>query len=124
MRESIIQVTIYPRLTVNNVNEDNDYYFIEFDYINHWAWGDIARIKKLEIIASDSNIAITEIIQPFNSMLYLIVKESHPLFNLNLFLQSDISYELDKDIVDNAYSELNDMLQSIIESYGIDLNKR
>lgn len=125
-RETIIEVSIYPRRRVNNVNEDLGPPFVEFNYINTWAWGDVAKIKNLKVIVNDTNIAITEITylqQAATDVLYIIVDEIHPLFNLNLFL-TNIVYDTPDELADEAHSELNDMLQALIESYGVDLNKR
>ena len=74
----------------------------------------------------DNNIAITEITylqQAATDVLYIIVDETHPLFNLNLFL-TNIVYDTPDELTDEAHSELNDMLQALIESYRVDLNKR
>lgn len=125
-RETIIEVSIYPRRHVNNVNEDLGPPFVEFNYINDWAWGDIAKIKKLKVIVNATNIAITEITyrhEAATNVLYVIVDETHPLFNLNLFL-TNIVDDMPNDLADEARSELNDMLQALIESYGVDLNKK
>lgn len=127
MRESIIEVTILPELRVNNVNEYNEPFFIEFDYINkqRQPWVKIAQIKALRVIGGTNNISITEsITTDFDTKLYIIVNETNNLFNLNLFLQSDMTEGLKQSSIDNYYVMLCDMLQDIIESYGVNLDPR
>jgi len=114
-RKTIIEVQVEPSAHKRIV--------VDFDY----TWLLEKELDKLGYLVQEENIAITkaEDIMPGVYTIYLIVNETHPLFNLMLLREtgmSDYNPYVEKAIM-RIYGKLCGLVQDIITSYGIDLSK-
>lgn len=115
-RKTIIEVQIEPYAHKRIV--------VDFDY----TWLLEKELDKLGYLIQEENIAITKAkdIMPDVYAIYLIVDETHPLFNLMLLRESAVSDVVYNPNVEKAmiriFGKLCGLIQDIITSYGIDLN--
>ena len=114
-RKTIIEVQIEPYAHKRIV--------IDFDY----TWLLEKELDKLGYFIQEENIAITKAkdIMPDVYAIYLIVDETHPLFNLMVLREtsmSDYTPYVERAMM-RIYGKLCGLLQDVITSYGIDLNK-
>lgn len=111
-RKTIIEVQINPYAHKRIV--------FDFDY----TWLLEKELDKLGYFIQEENIAITKArhIMPDVYAIYLIVDETHPLFNLMLLKETEMSDYNPYGVIMRIFGKLCGLVQDIITSYGIDLN--